>query len=165
MMEPTSKKGAFTFRATGVLFILSAVFEIFSVTSEVPLFGAIRGGFSANVYHVVYILLFVALGLGLWRAKKWGYTLVFVTTAFYTLDKLQLLLSRHALDAFIAMQVGGYESELQAQGIDTSLIMEMIVVMSIVVLLCWWGFAWYTYVRRDYFQTDKSQAASGFKSP
>ena len=155
-MEPTGKKGTFTFRTAAVLFVLSAIFELFSVTSEVPLFGAIRGGLSANVYHIVYIMLFLALGVGLWEAKKWGYMLVFVTTALYTLDKLQFMLSSQAVEAFITTQMGGYESELQAQGISAGLIMEAIVLMSIVVILCWWGFAWYTYVRRDYFQADKS---------
>ncbi len=156
MAEPTSKKGVFTFRTTAVLFILSAVFEIFSVTSEVPLFGAIRTGLSANIYHIAYILLFAALGIGLWEAKKWGYSLVFITTALYTVDKLQFVLSRQTVETFIAAQMGGYQSELQAQGIDTSLIMEAIVLMNIVVVLCWWAFAWYTYIRRDYFQTTKS---------
>jgi hypothetical protein len=135
---------------------LSAVFELLSVTSEVPLFGAIRNGLSADIYHIVYVLLFLALGVGLWSAKKWGYMLVFITTALYTLDKLQFMLSRQVVEAFIATQMGGYESELQAQGINAGLIMEALVLMSIVVILCWWGFAWYTYVRRDYFQANKS---------
>jgi hypothetical protein len=155
-MQPTGKKGTFTFRTAAVLFVLSAAFELLSVTSAVPLFGAVRGGLSADVYHIVYILLFLALGVGLWGAKKWGYTLVFVTTALYTLDKLQFILSRQTVTAFITTQMGGYESELQAQGIDAGLIQEVLILMSVVVVLCWWGFAWYTYARRDYFQADKS---------
>ena len=118
--------------------------------------GAIRGGLSADVYHIVYILLFLALGVGLWSAKKWGYALVFLTTTLYTLDKLQFMLSEQAVNAFIATQMAGFENELQSQGIDAGLILETLVLMNIVVVLCWWGFAWYTYVRRDYFQTNNS---------
>ncbi len=155
-MEPTGKKGTFTFRTAAVLFVLSAAFELLSVTSEVPLLGAIRGGLSADVYHIVYVLLFLTLGIGLWSAKKWGYKLVFITTALYTLDKLQFMLSRQTVEAFITTQMGGYENELQAQGINAGLIMEVLVLMSVVVVLCWWGFAWYTYIRRDYFRANKS---------
>jgi len=155
-MEPAGKKGTFTFRTAAVLFVLSAAFELLSVTSEVPLFGAIRSGLSANIYHIVYILFFLALGVGLWGAKKWGYALVFITTILYTIDKLQFILSRQTVEAFITAQMDGYQSELQAQGIDAGLIMEALVLMSIVVILCWWGFAWYTYIRRDYFQAGSS---------
>ncbi|MHB8534614.1 MAG: hypothetical protein ACYDBW_04125 [Sulfuricaulis sp.] len=155
-MESARKKSTFTFRSTAVLFILSAVFELLSVTSDVPLFGAIRGGLSANIYHLVYVLLFLGLGVGLWGAKPWGYRLVFITTVLYTLDKLQLLLSRQTIEAFITLQMGGYENELQAQGIDAALIMEAIMLTSIVAVLCWWGFLWYAHNHRDYFQPDKS---------
>lgn len=150
-MESSPKKGRFTFRASAVLFVLSAAFELLSLTAEVPLFGAIRGGMSVAIYHVVYAALFLALGIGLWSGKHWGYPLVFVTTALYTLDKLQLLLSRQALSAFVKAQLGGFERELQAQGITEELILQSIVLMSVVVILCWWGFALYTYWRRDYF--------------
>ena len=150
-MEPNPKKGRFTFRASAVLFVLSAVFELFSLTAEVPLFGEIRGGMSAGMYHFVYAALFLALGIGLWSGKHWGYPLVFATTALYTLDKLQLLLSQQTLNAFVKAQMGGFDRELQAQGITEELILQAIVLMSIVVILCWWGFALYAYWRRDYF--------------
>ena len=38
------RKGSFTIRTSGVLFVASGVFELISVTDEIPLFGAIRGG-------------------------------------------------------------------------------------------------------------------------
>lgn len=155
-MESHPKKGRFTFRTAAVLFVLSAVFELLSITAEAPLFGEIRSGVSAGFYHTAYVVLFLGLGIGLWSAKKWGYTLVFVMTALYTLDKLQLLLSQQALAAFVKAQIGGFESELQAQGIDEALILQSIVLMSIVVILCWWGFALYTYWRRDYFKSGEA---------
>jgi hypothetical protein len=152
-MTTERKKGHFTFRTAAVLLIASAVLELFSVTSEVPLFDEVRGGIAAGTYHLVYAGLFLALGMGLWSAKKWGYTLVFVTTAVYTLDKLQLVLGREALNTFIQAQFAGYESQLQSQGIDTVLIVQAVVLMAVVVVLCWWGFALYTYWRRDYFKS------------
>jgi hypothetical protein len=151
-MTTERKKGHFTFRTAGVLLMASAALELFSVTSEVPLLGEVRGGIAAGIYHLVYAGLFLALGMGLWSAKKWGYTLVFVTTAIYTLDKLQLVLGRQALDTFIRAQFAGYESQLQAQGIDAALVMQAVVLMAAVVVLCWWGFALYTWWRRDYFR-------------
>ncbi len=152
-MGANKKKGQSTFRITAALFFLSAFFEILSITSDVLLFGEIRGGISAGIYHIIYIVLFVALGVGLWGARQWGYPLVFVTTALYTLDKLQFLFSQQAIEVLINTQMGGYESTLQAQGIDAALILQAIVLMTIVVILSWWGFALYTYWRRDYFKS------------
>lgn len=149
------KKGHFTFRTAAVLLMASAALELLSITSEVPLFGEIRSGISAGIYHVVYAVLFLALGVGLWRARKWGYTLVFVTTALYTVDKLQLVLGRQALEIFVKAQMTGFEDQLQAQGINEALIMQAIVLMAIVVVLCWWGFALYAWRRRGYFEDNR----------
>jgi multisubunit Na+/H+ antiporter MnhC subunit len=151
-MELDRKKGYFTFRTTAVLLVASAVFELFSVTAEEPLFGEIRSGLSVGIYHVFYAGLFAALGVGLWSAKKWGYALVFVTTAVYTLDKLQFILNQQVMDNFIKQQMSGYEEALQSQGVNSALFMQAIVLTSIVIVLCWWGFALYTYWRRDYFK-------------
>ena len=151
-MEPDRKKGHFTFRTTAVLLIASAVFELFSITAEEPLFGEIRSGLSVGIYHVFYAALFAALGVGLWRARKWGYTLVFVTAALYALDKLQFFMNQEAMESFIKQQMSGNESALQAQGIDSMLIMQAMALTSVVIVFCWWGFALYTYWRRDYFK-------------
>ena len=151
-MEPGRKKGHFTFRTTAVLLIASAVFELFSITAEEPLFGEIRSGLSVGIYHVFYAALFAALGVGLWRARKWGYTLVFVTAVLYALDKLQFFMNQEAMESFIKQQMSGNESALQAQGIDSMLIMQAMALTSVVIVFCWWGFALYTYWRRDYFK-------------
>jgi multisubunit Na+/H+ antiporter MnhC subunit len=153
-MESDRKKGHFTFRTTAVLLIASAVFEFFSITAEELLFGEIRSGLSVGVYHIFYAALFTGLGIGLWAAKKWGYTLVFVTAVVYSLDKLQLILNQQAMENFIAQQVGGYEEALRSQGVDSALIMQAIMLTSIIIVLCWWGFALYTYWRRDYFKSE-----------
>lgn len=160
-MTTDRKKGHFTFRIAGLLLLVSAALELLSITSEVPLFGEVRGGTVAGIYHFLYSLLFLALGLGLWKARAWAYTLVFAATAIYTLDKLQLVLGREALGAFIEGQFAGYESQLQSQGIDTALVTQAVVLMAVVVVLCWWGFALYTYWRRDYFRRDIKAETTG----
>lgn len=151
-MESDQKKGRVTFRITAALFILSAVFELISLNSEALLFGAIRGGVIAIVYHLFYVALFAALGLGLWNAAKWGYPLVFAATAVYTLDKLQFFLNQQAISALIEQAMSGNESALQAQGITQAQLVQSIMLMTVVVIVCWWGFALYTYWRRDYFK-------------
>lgn len=151
-MEPGRKKGHFTFRTTAALLMASAVVEIISITTEALLFGEIRSGLSVGIYHVFYAVLFAALGVGLWNAKKWGYTLVFVITAVYTLDKLQFILNQQVMENYIAKQMRGYEAALQSQGINSALFMQAIVLASIVIVFCWWMFALYTYWRRDYFK-------------
>jgi len=157
-MEPGRKKGHFTFRTTAVLLMVSAAFELLSLTTEEPLFGEIRSGISVGIYHLMYAVLFAALGVGLWRARKWGYTLVFVTATLYTLDKLQFILSRQAMENFIVQQMSGYEEALRSQGVDSALIMQAIVLTNIIIVLCWWGFALYTYWRRDYFRSEQGNS-------
>ena len=157
-MEPDRKKGHFTFRTTALLLMVSAAFELLSLTTEEPLFGEIRSGISVGIYHLMYAELFAALGVGLWRARKWGYTLVFVTATLYTLDKLQFILSRQAMENFIVQQMSGYEEALRSQGVDSALIMQAIVLTNIIIVLCWWGFALYTYWRRDYFRSEQGNS-------
>ena len=157
-MDLNRKKGQFTFRLSAALFILSAVFELLSLTAAVPLFGEIRGGISAVIYHAVYAALFLALGVGLWAATPWGYPLVFGACVFYSLDKLQFLLSQQAVAVFVKTQMAGFESELQSQGVSEELILQAIVLMSVVVVVCWWGFALYTYWRRDYFGQNRTES-------
>ncbi|MHB1142790.1 MAG: hypothetical protein ACYC1T_13675 [Sulfuricaulis sp.] len=154
-MTTDGKKGHFTFRTAAVLFVISAAWELLSMSSEVALFGEIRGGGGAVVYHIVYAALFLALGIGLWSATKWGYLLVFVTTAVYTLDKLQFLLSRQTMDSYaIQMQAA---LEPQMPGIDRVFILQVLMLVLILFMLCWWAFALYTWWRRDYFKQDKTE--------
>lgn len=138
-----------------MLFVVSAVFELFSITSEVPLFGSIIGGTGVGIYHAVYAALFLALGVGLWSATQWGYSLVFVTVLLYTIDKLQFIFGRQVMESFISGRIAIYERELHSLGINIAMISQVFVLMTVVVILCWWGFALYTYIRRDYFQPAK----------
>ena len=142
-------KGKITFRTTAVLFLLSALLEIFSLTSKVALLGALRGGALAVIWHLVYILLFLGLGVGLWRAKPWGYKLVFVGTLFYTLDKVSNLFYTDFKKAWLMQQLSRYEEIWQL--IDIGAVLQIVTLIMLLFVACWWGFAVYTYLRRDYF--------------
>ena len=144
-----SAKGRMTFRTAAVLFFLSAVFEIFSFTSEVALLGALRGGVVAVVWHLLYLFLFLGLGLGLWRAKPWGYKLVFIVTVFYTLDKISMLFYPEFMKAWLTQLLSRRGDILQF--IDIELVLTAVTLMMVLFVACWWGFAVYTYLRREYF--------------
>jgi hypothetical protein len=146
-------KGRFTFRTAAVLFLLSALLEIFSVTSEVALWGALRGGIVAVIWHLVYISLFLGLGVGLWRAKPWGYKLVFVGTLFYTLDKVSNLFYMDFMKAWLMQQFNRYEDIWQL--IDIGIVLQIFTLLMLLIVACWWGFAVYTYLRREYFGLGK----------
>ncbi len=143
-------KGKFTFQTTGVLFALSALLELFSINSRVPLFGNVQGGMIAATYHLIYVVLFFSLGFGLYKARPWAYTLVFATTGLYTLDRLVYVLDRKALEAYMAALLDKYGVSVGIP--ETGFILKIIMLATILIVACWWGFAWYTYLRRQYFQ-------------
>lgn len=150
------KNSRFVFRTSAILLIASAVLELLSITDDVPLFNELRGGVAAGIYHLAYAALFLALGIGIWGSRKWGYALVFVTTVIYTLDSVQYILSRQAIAAYIQGQISGYESVIESLGFTADLLMQLFMLTSILVSLCWWGFALYTYWRRDYFKNPRT---------
>jgi len=143
-------KGQLTFRIAAVCFFISALFELMAITSGVPLFGATRSGFAGIIYHLAYVVLYAGIGFGLWFVKSWGYALVFVGTAFYTLDKAQYIVYRESILRELMRRLGGYREVLQM--VDQQLILNALTVMAVVFAACWWGFAIYTYYRRDYFR-------------
>ena len=145
----TDIKGKFTFRTAAVFFILSALFELFSITSQVPLFGDVRGGMVAATYHLIYIVLYLFLGVGLYRAKPWSYTLVFLATGLYTLDRMVYVLDRQALKFYLTAILDKYEITVGVP--EMEIILKAILIASGLIVACWWGFAGYTYLRREYF--------------
>ncbi len=143
-------KGKFTFQTAGVLFALSALLELFSINSRVPLFGNLQGGMIAATYHLIYAVLFFSLGFGLYKARPWAYTLVFATTGLYTLDRIVYVLDRKALETYMAALLDKYGVSVGIP--ETGFILKIIVLATILIVACWWGFAWYTYLRQQYFQ-------------
>ena len=142
-------KGKLTFQTAGVLFALSALFELFSITSSVPLFGNIQGGMIAATYHLIYVVLFFMLGFGLYKARSWAYKLVFVVTGLYTLDRLVYVLDRKALESYLVALLGKYGVTIGIA--ETGFILKVILFATALIVACWWGFAGYTYLRREYF--------------
>jgi len=142
-------KGKWTFRTAAVLFVISALTEMIPPTAPVPLFGAVSGGAVALFYHLFYAGLYVGLGVGLWQAKPWGYSLVLFTTGVYTLDRLQLLVFRETVLADLLNKPGPIGEILAA--VDSHLLLTVFTAATLMMLLCWWGFAVYAYLRRDYF--------------
>lgn len=145
------KPGTFTIKSAAVAFFASAIFEMFSITSEVLLFGALRGGAVAVLYHLIFVGLFVAMGIGLWVPKTWGPRAVYGATAFYTLDKALYALDKTGREAEIMKAVGGHKEVLQMVGKGS--LLQLGVTTAVVLVACWWGFAAYIYLRREYFET------------
>ncbi len=155
----SAHNGRFTIRTAGVLFVASAIFQLISVTTDIPLFGAVRGGAVAVLYNLVYATLFLALGVGLWTGRRWGYRLVFAGTLYYTLDRLLYLLDRKTMEVHLVQLLQWYRElleEVVGGGIEADAILQMMppVLWTLTLLFvgCWWGFALYIYLRRGYFR-------------
>jgi hypothetical protein len=140
-----------TIRTAGVFFLASAVFEVLSVSSAVPLFGNVRGGVVAVVYHLLYVGLFLGMGVGLWAAKSWGYRLMCAGTVFYTLDRILYLLDGQAREAEVTSALGGFGALLGVGG--ESSVAQAMVLATVLTLACWWGFLFYLYFKRDFFRS------------
>lgn len=146
---------SFTIRLSAIFFLASAVFEVMNVTSAVPLFGAMRAGVVAALFHIVYVAWFVAMGSGLWMARPWGYRVMAGGTIYYTLDRVIYLLDDAAREAELQEQLNAYGG-LSAI-LDTGSITQLTNLFSIVTVLCWWGFLAYLYVNRAYFEDPSSE--------
>lgn len=142
-------KAWFTIRTAGLFFLLSAMLECFSITSAIPLFGTLRGGIAALIYHMIYISIFFGIGIGLWQAKPWGFYMMAGGTIFYTFDKIIYLLDHSARAAASAGMIKNYEAMLGPEVL--SMISLVSITVTLTMLLCWWGFLFYLYRQRDYF--------------
>ncbi len=150
-MKP-KRPGHFVFRSSAALFFLSAAFEVLSIDDKVLLFGGVRGGAVAVTYHLLYIALYVILGIGLWARKHWGARAVIAATVFYTLDRGLLLISPAALESYMLHGLGDNADALLIIGQQT--LLQVTIIMILLFVASWWGFAWYTYAQRAYFRPD-----------
>ncbi len=64
-------KGLATIRIAAFYFLASAVFEVMDFNSAVALFGDVRTGAVAVVYHFVFTAFYGLSGIGMWTAKPW----------------------------------------------------------------------------------------------
>ncbi|MBI1825139.1 MAG: hypothetical protein HY287_14355 [Planctomycetes bacterium] len=91
----------------------------------------------------------MSIGLGLIIGRTWGYQLLFAGTIVYSLDQLAMLLNKSTRNAYLA--ASGSTSEMGSY-LDMKMLDQGVFLSSLVSILCWWGFAFYIYWRRDYFR-------------
>ena len=94
------------------------------------------------------------MGWGLFQGPRWGGRLLLAGTVVYSLDKLLWLLDKPARDA--QLNAGGAMQQIiDADVLDQAtldMIQQLPVLVGLISLVCWWGFALYVYRRRDYFE-------------
>ena len=112
-----------------------------------------RGGGIALCYNLFFAMLFLGMGLGLIMGRSWGYRLFLAGTVVYSLDRLLFLLDKDTRDVYLT--ASGVSKEVSSL-IDTSVFDQWIFLATVATLLCWWGFALYMYLRRDYFHGTSS---------
>lgn len=146
-------KGRATIRSAAILFLVSAIVELLSLSGEVPLFGGVRTGIGAMAYHLAFVLLYSMIGIGLWAAKPWGYRIVIAGSVLYSLDKIQLLLTRDTLYAYIMQQLTVTKDVVAM--LPKNQLLNYFTAGYSGLVLCWWGFAFYIHMRRGYFYPNK----------
>ena len=147
----TKAKGRTTIRTAAVCFLASAVFEILDVTAPVAILGAVRSGVAAMGYHLVFTAIFFAMGIGLWSGRPWGYGMAMTGTALYSIDKAQMLLARQTFADYIMQQFTTPTTRDIISLVPKEQVLQMMTLVYLVLVLCWWGFAFYIHLRRSYF--------------
>jgi hypothetical protein len=102
----------------------------------------------------VFAAIYILSGIGMWTAKPWGYSAFMTTTAIYTVDKIQLILFRDAFYDYILQQLTVTRDIVGM--LPKEQLVQYFTIAYIVLLLCWWGFALYIHMRRQYFQESPS---------
>jgi hypothetical protein len=138
-----------TIRIAAVFFILTAAFEISNMTSEVAWFGELRGGALATGYHLFYVMLFLAMGIGLWTSRPWGLWTMLAGTVIYSLDKLRYLLDDAGRQLELTQYLQAYEGLVGPA--EQAFVMQSMDLIGVLSIACWWGFMIYLYFKRHAF--------------
>lgn len=146
---PIQRKGSFTFKVSGCFYLVSGLLSLISLTSDVPLFGAMRSGSVALLYNLFYVMFFLGIGVGLVVGRTWGYRLFWAGTVVYSLDGLAFLLNKNTRDAYLA--ASGLTRDVGTL-VDLNMFDQGVFMASVISLVSWWGFAIFVYWRRDYFR-------------
>ena len=152
-------KGRFTIRTAAVFFALSALLEILAVRVPVPIAGALRAGLAGGAYPAADAVLLLTVGVGLWTASRWGANAVYLATAIYSLDRLRYVRDHAGRQAELLGQLAGYPEIVETVGVN--LLLQVGALMTLLFVVCWWGFAIYIYVRRGYFALEAGSAEPG----
>jgi hypothetical protein len=148
----TNVKGRTTIRTAAICFLASAVLELLDLASPVPLLGGMRSGLAAVLYHLIFAAVFFGMGVGLWTGKTWGYGMVMAGTAAYSIDKAQMLLAPQTFYEFILQQFTSTSTREIFAVVPKELALQVMTAAYLVVVMCWWGFAFYIHRRRSYFE-------------
>jgi hypothetical protein len=156
-------RGRTTIKISAAFFMIGALFELGTITSDVPLFGAMRGGLVAFAYHAIYVVGFAVVGVGLWTPKPWGARALFAMTGWYTFDRMLRLLDgagrRAELDAATTSPLIASITGMTGAPLDPDMmellrhqLMQLYTMTLLLTVACWWGFALFIHVRRAYFE-------------
>jgi hypothetical protein len=149
--QAAGKKGTLTLKISGYLLLVGAALEIgeLFLGSAVPLFGQLRSGLWAGVYHSIFVIIYATMGVGLLRLNPRGYFAFWVGTICFTLMKALYLLDAPARRAELSSGIGSLAT---AVGVDVDLLSQAQFLEALVVLGCWWAFVLYVYLQRDRFE-------------
>jgi hypothetical protein len=148
----TNVKGRTTIRTAAICFLASAVLELLDLATPVPLLGGMRSGLAAVLYHLIFAAIFFGMGVGLWTGKPWGYGMLMAGTAAYSIDKAQMLLAPQTFYEFILQQFTSTSTREIFAVVPKELALQVMTAAYLVVVMCWWGFAFYIHRRRSYFE-------------
>ena len=148
----TNVKGRTTIRTAAICFLASAVLELLDLATPVPLLGGMRSGLAAVLYHLIFAAVFFGMGVGLWTGKPWGYGMLMAGTAAYSIDKAQMLLAPQTFYEFILQQFTSTSTREIFAVVPKELALQVMTAAYLVVVMCWWGFAFYIHRRRSYFE-------------
>ncbi|MBI5851805.1 MAG: hypothetical protein HZB39_12390 [Planctomycetes bacterium] len=143
-IAPRPARGLFTLKFAAAAFGFSAVLEVLSIGSAVPLAGELRGGLVAQVYHGAYTALFAALFVGLWQLRRWAYPLLSAGTCVYTIDNVRYVLDRPGLRARLASEINALRGI-----VDEESMLSTATWSALLFVACWWGFVLWVRRRRD----------------
>jgi len=148
----TPDAGVTTLRLAGVFFLLSAVYEAYTIHEGVPFAGAMREGTAAMAYHMVFTAVYVAMGLALIVLRPWGFLVFLSGTVVYVVDRILFLFDSAALHAWIGQQTEGLDGLEDIGGlVDPDILVQSSRWAAMAMAACWVVFAIYVIAKRHLF--------------
>lgn len=157
MTTVPKERGVFatlTIGGTGLLVLFGGISELLSPRDPIALFGAMRVGPAALLYHFLFGVVSVACGLGLTVRSLWSERIFWLLTGLFTADRLMFLADAGARAAYVRDELHGdlLQSMLSADDVNSTLL-----TLSAVSLASWWLFVVYLWTRRELVWGRRSQ--------
>jgi hypothetical protein len=137
----------FTIASAGVLLMLSGVWSLVTLAEPVLLLGARRAGLVAVLYNGVFGALFLGMGYALVRRRPWALPITWATSLVYTFEKLEMVLDPASQEGIL----GESAELLEDLG---PLVQQAFIGTGLLLLVGWWSFVVYLYLKRAYFVPD-----------